>query len=122
MVELKAFASTAGESYSQNNMEMLGFTRQVKSMDNVFLPVDGMVFSGNLTVCQDAELAREIVLKLEDTSKFSGGGDIKGMWLETGLLATLVIKFVMANFVISLLKIADPFVVCRGEFMWIPAK
>lgn len=28
----------------------------------------------------------------------------------------------MANFVIALLKIADPFVVCAGRFVWIPAK
>jgi hypothetical protein len=82
----------------------------------------GAVVDMEPDVCQDTELTRKIVLQLEDApSDFSGGG-IEAMWLETGLLATLVAKFVMANFVISLLKIADPFVVCRGEFMWIPAK
>ena len=98
-------------------MESFEFTRTVRSLANVFLPAPDKQFVGNTTVCQDSALARRIIMQAPDT-KFSG----PQLWLQSGLLAALVIKAVLANFVIALLKVADPFVVCNGEFLWIPAK
>ena len=40
------------------------------------------------------------------------------LWLASGFLATLLIKFAVANFGLSLMELADPFVVCAGEFLW----
>jgi hypothetical protein len=117
MVNLKPF--TTGD-FSQSRMANLGFTRTALSMTNAFLPTRNFTFLGNLTVCNDGPTARKIILQPPDT-EFTGFSAYD-MWFKSGLLAALVIKFIVANFVISLLKSADPFVVCRGEFLWIPAK
>ena len=114
MSALKAFTT---DKFPQSVVGRLGFNRTVRTMDNVLLPFSGIEFAGNTTVCQDSELARNLLLQAP-ASEFSG----PDLWLQSGLVSALVIKCVVANFVISLLKVADPFVVCKGEFMWLPAK
>mmetsp|Transcript_28241 Transcript_28241/g.46773 ORF Transcript_28241/g.46773 Transcript_28241/m.46773 type:complete len:757 (+) Transcript_28241:223-2493(+) len=114
-VNLKAM-STGITEFSQALMKSIGFTRTVPGVD-AFLPEEGTQFIGNKTICEDSEMAREIVLQAPETT-FSG----YELWIESGLFATIILKFSMANFVIALLKIADPFVVCAGRFVWIPAK
>lgn len=108
------------ENFSQNRMAKLGFTRTALSMNNVFLPPKNFTFLGNLTVCNDGPTAKKIILQPPDT-EFTGFSPFD-MWFKSGLLAALIIKFIVTNFVISLLRSADPFVVCGGEFLWIPSK
>lgn len=114
---MKALQAFSTANYPQSLMSNLGFNRTVVTMDNVLLPFPGVQFKGNTSVCQDTELARQIILQAP-ASEFSG----PDLWLQSGLVSALVIKCVVANFVIALLRVADPFVVCNGEFMWIPAK
>lgn len=40
--------------------------------------------------------------------------------MASGFLATLVVKFAVANYGLSLMALADPFAVCAGEFLWVP--
>jgi hypothetical protein len=109
-------AAMRKELFPLDKMSEIEFTRTISGVD-AFLPVDDISWLGVKTICEDTELAREIVLQAPD-STLSGFE----LWYESGLFATIILKFTMTNFVIALLKIADPFVVCAGRFVWIPTK
>jgi hypothetical protein len=112
----KSLAVLSKQQFSLDEMKDIGFTRSIKDVD-AYLPDKDISWLGIKTICEDSEMARTIVLQAPD-SEFSG----YELWIESGLFATIILKFTMANFIISLLKIADPFVVCAGRFVWIPAK
>lgn len=109
--------------YPAETYEPLGFTRSIRNFCarrgdcTVLVNEEDIEFVGNLTLCEDTELARELILQAPDTN--ASPTDI---WIQSGLLATLLIKFTLTNFAVALLKIADPFVVCSGQFLWIPKK
>lgn len=42
------------------------------------------------------------------------------LWVASGFLALIVVKFAVANFGLSLMGLADPFMICAGEFLWVP--
>jgi len=42
------------------------------------------------------------------------------LWIASGVVATLVVKIAVANYGLSLMTLADPFVVCAGEFLASP--
>jgi len=123
MVDLYPFRDTNG--YTKEIYEPLGFGSLFRNCAKhkydtncqVYLPEDGIVFLGNSSLCEDTDYARELLLQAPETEV-----SLYQMWLQSGLLATLLIKFAMTNFAVGLLKLADPFVVCNGHFMWIPAK
>jgi hypothetical protein len=114
---LKALRAFNTSVYPEDLMEELKFTRTVRTIENVFLPSEGLPFLGNSSICNDFMQARKIVMQAPDSDM-----DSVSVWFASGLLAAIIIKFTVAKFVISLLKIADPLAVCNGEFFWIPRK
>jgi len=68
-------------------------------------------FIGNETICIDRDYSRTEIMVADDT-----GLSFWELWIQSGLLAVLLLKFVLANFGVALLKMADPFFVCNGEY------
>jgi hypothetical protein len=113
------------EIIPRETASVLGFTKSGQAMHicvkrgdcQIWLPTDDVEFIGNTTICEDSEFARELLLQAPESDV--GGFD---MWISSGLLATFLIKFAMTNYSLGLLKLADPFVICAGKFLWIPRK
>lgn len=68
-------------------------------------------FIGNETICANREYSRNEILIADDT-----GLNFWELWIQSGLLAILLIKFTIPNFGVALLKMADPLFVCNGEY------
>ena len=71
---------------------------------------------GNNTICTNGTIARKLVFESAPDSDV----DWLDLWIGSGFLAIIIIKFAVANYGLSLMSLADPFVVCAGEFLWIP--
>lgn len=79
--------------------------------EHLLQPKDDFQFIGNETICVDLAYAREKIMVADDT-----GLSWWELWISSGLLAGLVIKFFIANFGISLVKLADPFCIHDGKY------
>jgi hypothetical protein len=84
-------AAMRKELFPLDKMSEIEFTRTISGVD-AFLPVDDISWLGVKTICEDTELAREIVLQAPD-STLSGFE----LWYESGLFATIILKFTMTN-------------------------
>lgn len=81
-----------------------------------YTPPEDIEFLGNNTICTNGTIARKLVFESAPESET----DWLDLWISSGFLAIIVIKFAVANYGLSLMSLADPFVVCAGEFLWIP--
>lgn len=123
------------DNYPLEDVEDLGFSETIddfcyyrvvindESDCTVYTPADDIEYLGNRTICTDGDYARELALQASST--LSGNTDwytIVDLWISSGLIASFLVKIAMSNFAIWLLRLADPFIVCNGEFLWIPAK
>lgn len=82
----------------------------------MFVPDEGIDFFGDSTICTNGTQARKLVLESAPDSHM----DWWDLWVASGFLAILVVKFAVANYGLALMHLADPFVVCAGEFLWVP--
>lgn len=105
-------------SYLMEDSNVLGFEKNwsikmfVDKSDVLLLkPKDQFQFLGNETICVDQAYARDQIMLAEDT-----GLSWWQLWITSGLLAGLVIKFFISNLGISLVKLADPFYSCEGKY------
>ena len=88
-----------------------------ESCNEILVPGDNIAFLGNSSICSNFTESRRLVW--ESTMDADAQTDHwYELWLASGFLATLMIKFAVANFGLSLMELADPFVVCAGEFLW----
>jgi hypothetical protein len=69
-------------------------------------------FLGNMVVCNDNNFVREKILDLSETSSISWWD----VWIRSGILATILLSPAVANFGISLAKLADPLMTCDGKY------
>ena len=113
------------EKFPLSEVGQLGFSKPSPDLMcarrgkcTVLLPVDDIVFLGNRTICLDSEYAKSRALVAPDT-KFVLQASVN-LWINTGLLASFLVKIAMTNFSMGLLNLADPFLTCDGKFMWIP--
>ena len=114
--------------FPRSQVGPLGFTKESPAhmcerrgeQCRVLFPADDIVFFGNRTICLDSEFARSRAIVKPDT-EFTFRSMSK-MWINSGLLASFLVKIAMTNFAMGLLHLADPFLSCAGEFMWIPEK
>jgi hypothetical protein len=83
----------------------------------ILVPDQNVSYFGNSSICIDDEAARQLVLEAPEMN-----ADWYDLWVASGFLATLLVKIAVANFGLSLMKLADPFVVCAGEFLWMPTE
>ena len=77
-----------------------------------------LVYLGNSSICTNKTAALQLLL--EAPAPEHGERDWYELWIASGFLATLVIKIAVANFGLALMTLADPFVVCGGEFLGFP--
>jgi hypothetical protein len=82
----------------------------------MLVPDEGIEFFGISNICTNGTEARKLVLESAPDSHV----DFWDLWVASGFLAILVVKFAVANYGLSLMTLADPFVVCAGEFLWVP--
>jgi hypothetical protein len=115
------------EKYPIEAVGDLGFTklspshlcaRRSPSNCTVLFPDDNIEFLGNRTMCLDSDVSRALVLVAPETGLSIDA--LLNMWVYSGLLASFLVKIAMTNFLVALLYLADPFVKCGGEFLWIP--
>jgi len=85
-----------------------GLDTSFKKCNDIYAPSH---FIGNETICVNREYSRNEILIADDT-----GLNFWQLWIQSGLLAILLIKFAITNFGVALLKMADPFFVCNGEY------
>jgi hypothetical protein len=78
---------------------------------DVKYPSTAFDFLGDETICVDKNYARQEILVASDT-----GLSFWELWLSSGLLASLLVKFAIANFGIALLRYADPLCICNGRY------
>lgn len=117
------------ENFPLSEVGPLGFTipsppgmcdKGLKPGCTVLLPANTTEFLGNRTICLDSEFAKSRVMKPPDT-EFQMTAFVN-LWVSSGLLASFLVKIAMTNFATGLLHLADPFLSCNGEFLWIPSK
>lgn len=84
----------------------------------VTLNETALVYLGNASICANKTAA--IQLLLEAPAPEHGERDWYDLWIASGFLATLLVKIAVANFGLALMSLADPFVVCAGEFLGFP--
>ena len=87
------------------------FTSFTPRQYDFFAPSMDFEFLGNTTICTDRDFSRDEILVASDT-----GLSFWELWLSSGLLAGILVKFAIANFGVALLKVADPFCVCDGKY------
>ena len=80
----------------------------------VYTPNEDIVYLGNRSLCLDSDYQQE--LALQAPNKEADWSEIANLWISSGLVASFLVKIAMTNFAIELLKLADPFVTCGGEF------
>eukprot|EP00558_Chaetoceros_sp_UNC1202_P011320 CAMPEP_0197233766 /NCGR_PEP_ID=MMETSP1429-20130617/1743_1 /TAXON_ID=49237 /ORGANISM="Chaetoceros sp., Strain UNC1202" /LENGTH=671 /DNA_ID=CAMNT_0042692073 /DNA_START=94 /DNA_END=2109 /DNA_ORIENTATION=- len=83
-------------------------TTSGRGCDNVWAVSE---FLGNERICTDFEYSRDEILVSDDT-----GLSWWELWMKSGLLASLLVKFSIVNFGVALLKLADPFYICNGSY------
>ncbi len=74
-------------------------------------PNEKSKFKGDTLICEDMSEAQDYIFVAEDA-------DITfwESWVQTGLLANLLVKIAITNFCVALLNLADPFVGCGGTY------
>jgi hypothetical protein len=108
---------------SQSDMavfETLGFTHRPTFALNeglMFPAKNGSFeFAGNVTVCSSPVEAQRMLLSTTSDVTVN----YWELWVASGLLAGMIIKFVVANFGLSLYFVADPLARCGGRFEYPP--
>jgi len=86
----------------------------------VLLPEEDIEFLGNRTICLDSEFARDIAVQAPDSRL--NRQQVAELYISSGLIASFVVKIAMTNFILALMKYADPFIGCYGKFLWVPAR
>lgn len=118
------------DNYPTSEVSALGFTDtsdsnfcKIKDDDcTVYRPGDDIEYLGNRTLCTDGDYARELALEASATDGNADWSQIANLWIGSGLIASFLVKIALTNFALALLRLADPFVSCNGEFLWIPTK
>jgi hypothetical protein len=101
--------------------QTLGFTHQLvfaSTLDRVLFPSNEgqFEFVGNITVCSDPVEAQRLILSTTSDTTVN----YWELWVASGLVASILIKFVVANFGLSLYFVADPLARCGGRFEYPP--
>ena len=81
---------------------------------------DELTYVGDAFICTNKTAALRLLL--EAPAPEHGERDWYELWIASGFLATLVVKIAVANFGLALMTLADPFVVCAGQFLGLPWK
>jgi hypothetical protein len=85
----------------------------------MYMPHENITFLGNSSICTNSTASRRLVWESHgDVNKSEGHW--YDLWIASGFIATVLIKVAIANFGLALMELADPFVVCAGEFLWMP--
>ena len=74
-------------------------------------------FRGNLTTCEDNSFVREEILDMHESSNVNWWQ----IWISSGVLASILLKAGVANFGVSLVRLADPFMICDGKYIGPPS-
>mmetsp|Transcript_8665 Transcript_8665/g.9563 ORF Transcript_8665/g.9563 Transcript_8665/m.9563 type:complete len:803 (+) Transcript_8665:57-2465(+) len=98
------------------NAGILGFNREIAAISGILAPSNSSHFLGDATVCTDPDLAREIIFDEPDDET-----NWWELWIATGILAQVFVKFAVTNFGIALFRFADPLSICGGRFQWPPS-
>lgn len=69
-------------------------------------------FLGNSVVCNDPAYAKKKLLEEAGSSKAS----FWQVWINSGILAPILVKMSVANFGIAVLHLADPLSICGGKY------
>jgi hypothetical protein len=85
----------------------------------MYMPHENITFLANSSICTNSTASRRLVWESHGDVN-SSQGQWYDLWIASGFIATLLIKVAMANFGLALMELADPFVVCAGEFLWMP--
>ena len=81
-----------------------------------YMPNPDTLFLGNENICTNATYAREEILIAEDI-----GLSFWELWIASGHFAKLIVQVAITNFGLALLKLADPFCLCKGTYESPPA-
>lgn len=79
---------------------------------DILLPSENATFVANRTLCDDKSHAFVTFLNTSPESEIGWWN----LWVESGLLASLLVKTFMANFGVAILHLADCFIGCNGQF------
>lgn len=79
----------------------------------ILAPNNDTKFLGDASVCTNFTLARELVFEEPETET-----NWWEIWITTGILAQVFVKFAVTNFGIALYRFADPLSNCAGRFQW----
>ena len=96
---------------TRGEQEELGFARNVSYLGTVLAPMVNLEFPGNMTVCEDPELASSLFLSAPDADQNQTWIEL---WFTSGIVASLFAKVIAANFAFSALLYADPLSGCDG--------
>jgi hypothetical protein len=77
-----------------------------------YLPIEEPTFLGNLTSCESYDFVRQEIIELSEASTITWWD----VWIHSGVLASLLLSPVVANFGLGLAKLADPFMICDGKY------
>lgn len=98
--------------YKNNQTEMAEYGLYFDSSIERYLPIENYTFIGNMTACEDYEFVRREVIELSEASEISWWN----LWISSGVLASLLLSPVVANYGIGLAYLADPLMHCDGEY------
>jgi len=101
----------SARTWSQIGFDLSWKVRHRRGSSLVWSPADGSTFLGNETICVDHEYAEQEILIADDANI-----TFWKVWIASGLLASILIKFAITNFGIALLKLADPFSLFGGMY------
>jgi hypothetical protein len=82
----------------------------------LYTPPGDVTFLGDTWICTNGTAARKLVFESDPETET----DWWDLWVASGFLSIIIVKFAVANYGLSLMTLADPFVVCAGEFLWVP--
>jgi len=107
-------------NFGSSNLKSIGFNQSFRTCSEGYCfspsPWPDMDYLGNSTICFNQTEARKLVLEAPHQTET----DWHNLLIASGFLATLVVKIAVANFGLSLLSLADPFVICNGQFLCMP--
>ena len=82
----------------------------------LFPPEANFTFIGETSICTEPVEAQRFILETNPEANIN----VWDLWIKTGLVASLLIKVVLANFGLALYWLADPLSRCGGSFEYPP--
>lgn len=112
---LRAFETP--QFISADNATSIGFGRETEGLCqhpgcSILAPDPNITFLGKTTLCADTDYAASLVTAPSETDT-----NWWDLWLTSGLLSQILIKFVLVNFVVALYKWSDPLSSCGGRYL-----